>query len=144
MSAENVELIKGILPEEADLVEIIESDDPIAALTGDSSFDIPELEVEFAASQSGAPPLNYRGLTGLVEGWRDWLLPWASYRLQVDDVIDAGDKVLQLVTVNARTSRDGVDIVHHPAAVWVVRGNVPVSVHFFLEQDRAREFAGMD
>jgi hypothetical protein len=144
MSAENVELVRRILPEDADLVEIIGSDDPVAALTGDPSFDIPDLEVEFAGSQSGAPALNYRGLEGLVEGWREWLLPWASYRLRVDDVIDAGDKVLQLVTVHARTSRDGVDIVHHPAAVWVIRGSVPVSVHFFLEQDLAREFAEVD
>jgi ketosteroid isomerase-like protein len=62
----------------------------------------------------------------------------------VNEIIDAGDKVLQLVTVHARTSRDGVEIVHHPAAVWTIRDGAPVPVHFFLEQDLAREFAEVD
>jgi ketosteroid isomerase-like protein len=143
MSVENVELVRGILPEEADLVEVLGSDDPIAALIGDPNLALPDLEVEFAGTQSGAPSLHYRGLEGLVEGWRDWLEPWESYRLRTEKYIDAGEKVVLLVSVRARTSRDGVEFKHEAAAVWTMRGGMPVAVHFFLEQDDALQFAGL-
>jgi ketosteroid isomerase-like protein len=144
MSAENVELVKGILPEEADLVEVLASDNPVEALTGDPDFVAPDLEVEFAGTQSGAPGLHYRGLDGLVEGWREWLVPWASYHLRIDEYLDAGEKVVLLVSVRARTSRDGVEFEHDAAAVWTLRGGTPVAVHFFLEQGDALRFAGVE
>ncbi len=144
MTAENVELVKGILPAEADLVEVLASDDPIGALTGDPDLALPDLEVEFAGTRSGAPGLSYRGVDGLIEGWREWLEPWSSYRLRTEKYIDAGEKVVLLVTVRARTSRDGVQFDHDAAAVWTVRDGTPVAVHFFLEQDDALRFAGVE
>jgi ketosteroid isomerase-like protein len=144
MSAENVEIVKGILPKEADLVEVLANDAPVAALTGNPDFDLPDLEVEFAGTQSGAPGLSYRGLDGLVEGWREWLTPWASYRLRTEEYIDAGEKVVLLVSVRARTSRDGVAFEHQAAAVWTLRDGTPVAVHFFLEQEEALRFAGVE
>lgn len=144
MSIENVELVKGLLPEEADLVEVLASDDPVAALTGDPNLVLPDLEVEFAGTQSGAPGIHYRGLDGLVEGWRDWLIPWASYRMRIKEHIDAGDKVVQLASVRARTSRDGVEFEHDAAAVWTLRNVTPVAVHFFLEPEDALRFAGVE
>jgi ketosteroid isomerase-like protein len=144
MSGQNVELVRGILPEEADLVEIVSSDDPVAALTGNPDAVGPDLEVEFAGTQSGAPGIHYRGLDGLVEGWREWLVPWASYRFRTHEYIDAGDKVAILVSVRAQTSRDGVEFQHDAAAVWTVRDGVPVAVHFFLDQEDALRFAGVE
>jgi ketosteroid isomerase-like protein len=144
MSAENVELVKGLLPEESDLVEVLASDDPVTALTGRPDLALPDLVVEFAGTRSGAPGLSYRGLDGLVEGWREWLEPWASYRLRTDQYIDAGEKVVLLVSVRARTSRDGVEFEHRAAAVWTLRHGAPVAVHFFLEQEDALRFAGLD
>jgi ketosteroid isomerase-like protein len=140
MSQENVDLVRQLLPLETDLVAVLASDDPIAALTGDSDFDLPDLEVEFAGTISGAPALEYRGLEGLVEGWRDWLIPYESYLIAAEEVIDAGDNVIMLVRVRARTSRDGVVIEHRPAAVWTVTGGKPVSARFFLERDQALKF----
>jgi ketosteroid isomerase-like protein len=87
--------------------------------------------------------LSYRGIEGLIEGWRDWLTPWESYRLEVEEFIDAGDQVLELVRVRARTSRHGVDVEHRPAAVWTVEDGVVVAVHFFLERPEAFGFAGL-
>jgi ketosteroid isomerase-like protein len=46
------------------------------------------------------------------------------------------------VEVRARTSRDGVEITHNPAAVWTVADGKLVAVVFFLDRDDALEFAG--
>src|SRR4051812_36299931 len=117
MSKENVELVQAIMPLEADLIEVVRSDDPVAAFTGMRGAMIPDLEVIFEPSAVGGPALEYRGLEGMIEGWRDWLMPWATYRFVIEDFVDGGDYIVCPVSVVARTERDGVEIRHRQAVV---------------------------
>src|SRR5689334_24755258 len=41
--------------------------------------------------------VRFVGLEGLRAAWLDWLEPWESYRVEVEDVIDAGDDAVVLV-----------------------------------------------
>jgi ketosteroid isomerase-like protein len=143
MSAANVELVKAVFPEDIDLAEVLASDNPVVLLIGDADIVAPDFEVEFGGTHSGAPPREYRGLEGLLEGWRDWLEPYDSYHLTVEEVIDAGANVLTLVRVRARTARHGVALEHRPAAVWTISEGKLTGAHFFLERGDAFEFAGL-
>jgi ketosteroid isomerase-like protein len=143
MSKDNVELIRAFVPSETDLIEVLKSDDPVAAFLGSTDAVSPDVEVTFAASRSGGPGLVYHGPDGLVEGWRDWLTPWESYRFEVEDLVDAGDNVVMTLTVAARTERHGVELVHRPAAVWTIEGGRIVAIRFYLEHHQAFEYAGL-
>jgi ketosteroid isomerase-like protein len=140
MSA-NVELLKQALPPEVDLVEVLRSEDPVALFADPDLID-PELEVTFSGG-AGGPPTEFQGIAGLLEGWLDWLEPWDSYVIRFEAAIDAGDKVVSFATVNARTSRYGVEVEHTPAAVWTVRDGRICAVYFFLERDDALKYAGL-
>ena len=61
-------------------------------------------------------------------GW----MPYESYRVRIEDPIDAGDEVITVVRAKARTSRDGVLIEHSAAAAWTVRDGRVARVRFFL------------
>jgi ketosteroid isomerase-like protein len=63
--------------------------------------------------------------------------------ITVDEFVDAGDKVVTLVRIRGRTSRDGVEVEHRPAAVWTVGDGQVTAVTFFLDRDEAFEFAGI-
>jgi hypothetical protein len=143
MSNQNVELVKTILPGEVDMVEVLASVNPIAALGVPPNAVSPDLEVLFAAPRTGGPGLSYHGIDGFAEGWRDWLSPWQSYRIELEEVIDVGDQVLSLVRVKARTSRHGVEVEHRPAAIWTVMDGKVVAMRFFLEQSEAFEYLGL-
>jgi ketosteroid isomerase-like protein len=143
MSASNVELIRRIFPSGIDMAAVMRSDDPAGAFQADPDAVAPDLEVKFAASPAGAAGFEGRGLEGLVEGWQDWLIPWESYVITVDEFVDAGDKVVTLVRIRGRTSRDGVEVEHRPAAVWTVGDGQVTAVTFFLDRDEAFEFAGI-
>ena len=39
--------------------------------------------------------------------WLDWLEPWATYRVTLEEVIDAGDRVVVLTRHHGR--REGMD-----------------------------------
>ncbi len=133
------------MPDEIDLVEVLNSDDPITGFTGTPTGAVAaDVEVIFEPSSTGGPRLTYDGLAGLVEGWRDWLLPWHSYHVKIEEFIDAGDQVVVPVLVRARTERHGVEMEHRPASVWRVQDGKVVAVHFFLDQGEAARFAGLD
>lgn len=38
-------------------------------------------------------------------GWLDWLAPWVQYRTEVENVLDAGDRVLVLTRDFGRRNR---------------------------------------
>ena len=95
MSQENVALVRTAM-----LPELVKTLDPDALS--------PDIEVAFA-TPSG-PVAEYRGLTGFPDGWRDWLMPWTSYEVQIHEMRDAGERVVALVTLSGRTSHDGVEI----------------------------------
>lgn len=140
--SENLKLIKSLMPDDIDLVELINSDTPAAAF-GAGRHMAPDMEVVFAATRSGAPGLHFSGVEGLTEGWRDWLTPYHTYRIKPEEFIDAGDSVVVHVHVTARTERHGVDIEHRPSSVWTVKDGNVVSVYFFLDRTAALEFAGV-
>jgi ketosteroid isomerase-like protein len=144
MSRENVELVKALQPTNVDLVEFVSANEgadqggldaiPAAAFADD-------FEVRFIAS--GMQLQEYRGVQGLAQGWRDWLIPWASYRLDAEDFIDMGDAVVVFARVRGRTARDDVLVEHAPAAIWSIREGKVAAIRFYLDRDEALEAAGL-
>jgi SnoaL-like domain len=146
MSQENVEVVKRAQPDGVDLVQLfraVASPDS-TALGIDLGVFESDCEVQFISSRPAAlGPPSTPGLAGLAEGWGDWLEPWESYYIEVEEFIDAGDEVVALARVSARSSRDAVAVEHAPAAVWSVHGGKVVRVRFYLEHDEALEAAGL-
>ena len=87
-------------------------------------------------------PSVTRGLLGFAESWRDWLEPWSSYYIEAEEFIDAGDEVVSLTRVRARTTRDAVAVEHRPGAVWSLRDSKIVRRRF-SDRDEALEAAGL-
>ena len=140
MSAENVELVRnGVFYRPLDLVEVF-MDGRFADLFDPSIFDV-QLEVAFA--QPSGPPTEYAGMDGLIEGWRDWLTPWASYAVDVEDFLDAGEIVVALAVLRGETRRDRVTIEQQAAALATVVDGKIRRLEFHLDRRDALEAAGL-
>ena len=141
MSEEPVDLVRGaFFSEGVDLIEVLESGEFGQVMRADALAD--DAEVVFV-TPSG-PQTLLRGPGGFVEGWRDWLAPWASYTVTVEELIDAGEgKVLALARLGGETKHDHVEIEHPAAAVLEVKGEKIARVEFHLDRDEAREAAGL-
>jgi hypothetical protein len=143
VSRENVELVKALHPTGVDLVELFGGPDS-SDLWADPGPFSDDLEVQWISSQlSEQQQVEYQGLDGFLEGWRDWLAPWASYRMDVVDVLDAGDDVVAFVRVKCRTARDDVAVEHAPASVWTLRDGKVTRIRFYLDRETALEAAGL-
>ncbi len=98
--------------------------------------------MEFISNVPGVPPITRRGVDGFVDGWRDWLEAYGTYRISAEEYVDAGDKVVVLIKVRATTARGGVVIEHDPAVVWTLENGKVVAVRMYLERDDALREAG--
>jgi ketosteroid isomerase-like protein len=150
MSEANVEIVKRAQPTDIDMVKLFrESNAPDPAVTPDAAGIDPtvytdDFEVEFISATAGSLRLPSSGPQGLAEGWRDWLEPWDSYYVELEKLIDAGEEVISLVRVSAKTTRDAVAVEHESAALWSVREGKVARVRFYLEREQALEAAGLD
>jgi ketosteroid isomerase-like protein len=147
MSQENVEIVKRVQASGVDLAELFRAStlpDPAATGIDLTAFD-PNFETEFIARRSAGAvqPSVSHGLLGFAEGWRDWLEPWESYYIEAEEFIDAGDQVVSLTRVRAKTTRDAVAVEHRPAALWSLRDGRITRVQFYLHREEALEAAGL-
>ena len=140
MSKENVELVRGTMfPAGVDLVALTQSGELVNALNPTALA--PDAGIAFMTPAVGAT--EYRGLEGFLEGWSDWMAPWASYEVDVEEYRDAGDRVVVLVTLRGQTLHDRVEIEQPGAAVFTVATGKIVRVEFHLDQREALEGAGL-
>jgi ketosteroid isomerase-like protein len=140
MSQENVELVRiALFQRPLDLVAVF--------VEGqfDQVFD-PNLfhsDLEVAFAQPSGPPTEYFGVEGLIEGWRDWLMPWATYAVDVNEHLDAGDVVVSLATLRGTTERDGVQVEQPAAALSTVVDRKIKRLEFHLDRREALAAAGL-
>lgn len=85
-----------------------------------------------------------KSLDGMRAGWREWLVPWDEFRIELQDIVDAGDgTILILVRSVGRMQGSGTEVAENTAAVYRVEEERISSVDHYLDQDQARRAAGL-
>jgi SnoaL-like protein len=142
MSAENVELVRQLQPPpNVDLVTLFRSEAGTSRLFETLA---PFLQDDFIAAGSRIQDSEFVGLAGLKRGWADWLEPWESYRVEIEDVLDAGgDAVVVLTRDFGRRAGMEVEVSIQGAAVWTVRDGKIARATFYTNRDDALKAAGL-
>jgi len=86
---------------------------------------------------------TYSGIEGFREMWLDWLEPWASYHVQVDEMIDVHDSVAVLVRDRARRHGMDVEVELISGSLWTFADGRIVRIQFFANRDELREAVGL-
>ena len=131
MSRQNVELVRSVLPGPAiDLIAFFDDDSASGQLMQTIA---PFLDPDFVSVKHlpGAEPEAARGLHGLRAGWLDWLAPWASYRTEIEEMIDLGDRVVTVLCDYGRRGPDAPEVALRSATVWTVRDGLIVRAEFY-------------
>jgi ketosteroid isomerase-like protein len=133
MSEENVEIVRQVYEAAArrDTATVLALYDP---------------EVELDATRLGVVGSAggiFRGHEGLRSLFRDWHEAWGSIEYDYEELIDAGEKVISVVTRHARGRASGIDVEQPFALVWTLRESKVVRVVWFLTHAEALEAAGL-
>jgi ketosteroid isomerase-like protein len=131
VSAENVELVRSLLPgPDVDVVALFNDDSATGELM-QTMAPLLDPDLQSVVHFPGAEPAVARGLQGLRAGWLDWLAPWASYRTEIEEMIDLGDRVVAVLCEYARREQDSPEVALKGAAVWTVRDGRVVRAEFY-------------
>jgi ketosteroid isomerase-like protein len=120
MSQENVDLVMSLMPaHDADLAQIVRDDELSAAMSA-SFAAILHPEFECVQNLFGTAK-TYSGPEGLRAMLLDWLGPWATYRSEVEDTIDCGERVVVIGHAYGRHEDSEQEVSAEFADVWTVR-----------------------
>ena len=111
MSEENLEIVR----------EVYE-----AAARRDTAtiFTLYDPEVELDASALGVDGRGgdiFRGHEGLRSLFGEWHESWGEIEYDYEELIDAGDRVISVVTRHARGRASGVEVEQPFALLWTIR-----------------------
>jgi ketosteroid isomerase-like protein len=129
MSEENVEIVRRHMQ---------------AYLSGDNEAALAAYhpEVEFDASLRPEGHV-YRGREGVAEAMRVWSGTWEDWKVEVKEIIDAGDRVLLIAQESGRGKGSGVEIDQLVFAIFTLRNGKIVHWKGFVDRDQALEAAGL-
>ena len=99
--------------------------------------------VTVMVAESGVPQ-EYSGVDGFREALRDWISPYARFRLVIDRAIVREDRILFLARQLASTKHDGVELETASAALWSLEGGKVAQTTFYLDQQQALRAAGLE
>ena len=97
------------------------------------------------AMVSGGPGLRneYRGASGFISAWRDWVQPFESFRIVIDEGMEGpADAVLGLAHQTGVLSGGG-EVSSDAAAVIFFRDGLLARVEFHMDRAEARKAAGL-
>src|SRR5882757_5039901 len=99
--------------------------------------------VTLMTSESGVPTES-RGIEGFREALTDWISPYASFRLEIDEAIVQEDKLIFLARQVATTKHGGVEVETESATIWWLEDGVITQAVFYLDRKAALKAAGID
>jgi ketosteroid isomerase-like protein len=134
MSQENVEVVRRVF----DAVERRDSEAALALYDADFEWDFSRVPWGDVAG-----PGVHRGRDALPRIYREWHSAWADYEEKLEELIDAGESVVSVLTGRGRGRASGVEVEMTVAGVWTVRDGQVIRSVWFPTREEALEAVGL-
>jgi uncharacterized protein len=92
---------------------------------------------------AGPDAHTYRGHSGVARLLEEWIGAFTDYWLETDDLLDAGDQVLQLFRQGGRGKSSGVPVETEGAIIYTIRDRKIVEGRVHVDQAEAVEATGL-
>lgn len=143
MSQQKVELVRSLQPApNVDIAALLRNDDTWAELA-DAVAPFFHPDCEIVAPGVPGTEKTHIGLAGLRTAWLEWLEPWLTYRTEIKQALDAGDRVLLLTHDYGRREDGAQEVKIDGSAVWAFRDEKVASARFYPARSEAFIAAGL-
>jgi ketosteroid isomerase-like protein len=133
MSPHNVEIVRRV----SDAFAAGDLDTVIALVS-------PEIEWDFSHVDTWLEEQVYHGYDGIAEFFSKWLGEWDDYRFEVEDIIDAGDRVVAIVRDEGRGKSSGIKLERRHAEVWTVHDGKVIRIEPYDHKSEALAAVGLE
>jgi uncharacterized protein len=134
LSRENVDIVRQVMDAEG------RSDE--AAI-----FALYDNDIEWDVSHFGGPVAGQVGTLRGHDGVRSWFRTWyegfEDVRYELEELIDAGEHVVLVISQHARGRASGVEVSTRMFGAWTMRDAKVVRVAWFQDREEALEAVGL-
>ena len=86
----------------------------------------------------------YQGAQGLRQMWASWRATFADFRVEIEETIDAGDKVIVMAALSGTGNDSGLEVKTPSFAwVWSFEGETPIRMEAMPNRATAMEALGL-
>jgi ketosteroid isomerase-like protein len=85
----------------------------------------------------------YSGPEGANQFNAEWAAAWDDWQLEVEDFIDAGERVVAIVNQRGRSKATGIPVDMRFAQVWSFRDGQAIRMQMYASVDEALEAVGL-
>jgi ketosteroid isomerase-like protein len=86
---------------------------------------------------------TYEGVDGANEFLAEWLENFEQWVLDVEEVFDAGDRVVVIARQQGKPKRGGPEVEMRFAQVWTFREGLIARMEMYADREEALEAAGL-
>jgi ketosteroid isomerase-like protein len=142
----NLDLVRSIYPAPyagGDLTRIVRDDKLWARWVNTAA---PHFHEDYELVTTGLPggTTVANGFDGDRASRLDWLAPFATYRQEVEEAVDCGDRALLLVRAFGRLAGSVQELSHTAAEVFVFRDGKIARIELYGNRARARKAVGLE
>lgn len=100
-------------------------------------------DIEYVNPRGAVEPGTRRGIAAYEDALRSMHEALEDVRIEVHEIIDAGDQVVVLASFTAQGRSSGMRRQHEDGYIWTVRDGKAVSFQWFNDPTKALEAAGL-
>jgi len=86
----------------------------------------------------------YEGAEGAEQFLREWVAAWEDWRLELEALHDAGDRVVTIVRQHGRSRTTGMPVDMHFAQVWSLKDSAMARMEMYADTEEALRAVGLD
>jgi ketosteroid isomerase-like protein len=131
MSAENVEIVRLGYDEFLATGELVER------------ITAPEFVWDMSTFHGWPERQTYEGPEGTREFLTEWMGAWEDWRLEVRELIDAGDDVVAILHQSGRSKTTGLEVDMDFAQVWTIKDGKQTRMRMYADPDEALREVGL-
>ena len=87
---------------------------------------------------------RFHGPRGVVEEAQRWEEMWSEYRFEIEDLVEAGDKVVVLYHQVGRSKESGIEVEERAGWIYTLREGKIARVEMFQDRDSALRAARVE
>jgi ketosteroid isomerase-like protein len=85
----------------------------------------------------------YPGGEGAMQFLAEWADAWDDWELEVEDYVDAGERVVVIVNQRGRSKATGIPVDMRFAQVWTFRDGQAIRMQMYASPEEALEAVGL-
>jgi ketosteroid isomerase-like protein len=108
----------------------------------DRFIDDADPDFEWVAAREHPDALTNRGIDATAEYLRDWLQTMPDLKIEIEELVEAGDRVLAVMRMTGTGAGSGALTEVRMAMISTFRNGMPLRTEEFLDPEEARRALG--